>query len=158
MVPCLGEPPRKFLLLLIFTWFLYLHFHCWSSFCCCSSFTFASRHHPSPFRGLSPICYTHFIFSAQPIAEWLATPSFSTIPLFFYCERYGFEWEFFYPQPFFTLCSLTNILTYIYQGLPGSWQFFLDVWQGFILTLFVWFTVIHNLHNQNDSFLNSAIY
>ena len=29
----------------------------------------AFRRHPSPFRGLSPGFYTHFILSAQPIAE-----------------------------------------------------------------------------------------
>ena len=36
--------------------------------CRCSSFTFAFRHHPSPFRGLSPSFYTHFILSSQSIA------------------------------------------------------------------------------------------
>ena len=66
-------------------------FHFWSLFCCCSSFTFAFRHHPSPFRGLSPGFYNQFILSAQPIAEWFVTLSFSTIPLSSYRERYGFE-------------------------------------------------------------------
>ena len=36
----------------------------------------AFRRHPSPFRGLSPGFYTHFILSAQPIAERFATLSF----------------------------------------------------------------------------------
>ena len=35
--------------------------------------------------GLSPGVYTHFIFSAQPIAEWFVTLSFSTIPLSYCC-------------------------------------------------------------------------
>ena len=86
MVLCLGEPLGRF---------LWCCCHFWSSFCCCifilllffifrfSSFTFSSRRHPSPFRGQSPDFYTHFILSAQPIAEWLATLSFSTIPLIF---------------------------------------------------------------------------
>ena len=32
-----------------------------------------------------------------------------------------------YPQAFFTLCSFTDILTCVYQGFPGSRQFFLEV-------------------------------
>ena len=60
--------------------------------CRCSSFTFSFRHHPSPFHGGF---YTHFILSAQPIAEWFATLSFSAIPLSSYHERYRFKWAFF---------------------------------------------------------------
>ena len=33
----------------------------------------------------------------------------------------------FYPQAFFTLRSFTDILTCVYQGFPGSQQFFLEV-------------------------------
>ena len=33
----------------------------------------------------------------------------------------------FLPKVFFTLCSFTDILTCVYQGFPGSWQFFLEV-------------------------------
>ena len=62
--------------------------------CRFSSFTFSFRHHPSPFCWLSSGFYTHFVFSAQPIAEWFATLSFSIIPLSSYRERYGFEWAF----------------------------------------------------------------
>ena len=104
-------------------------FICWcSSFCCCSSFTFSFRRHPSPFRGLSPGFYTHFILSAQPIAEWFATLSFfdhSILP------RTLRPWVgIFYPQALFTLCSLTEILTWVYQGFRGSRQFFLDVFRA----------------------------
>ena len=35
--------------------------------------------------------------------------------------------DIFYPQVFFILCSFTNILTCVYQGFPGSQQFFLEV-------------------------------
>ena len=122
MLLCLRKPPVRFL------------------WCCCSHFIFdlrfvvvlhlsmflfifSFRHHPSPFRGLSRGFYTHFILSAQPIPEWFATLSFSTIPLSSCRERYGLEWAFF------TLCSFTNILTYVYQGFPGSRQFFLEVWR-----------------------------
>ena len=75
------------------------------------SFTFSFRHHPSPFRGLSPSFYNHFVLSAQLIAEWLATLSFSTIPLSSYRERYGFEWAFSTHRRF----------------LPGSRQLFLKI-------------------------------
>ena len=63
-------------------------------------FTFSFRHHPSPFRGLSPGFYTHFLYSAQVIAEWFATLSFLIIPLSSYRERYGFAWAFFTPRHF----------------------------------------------------------
>ena len=72
--------------------------HC--SFCdvgCCSSFI-AFWRHLSPFCELSPGFYTHFILSAQLIAEWFATPSFWPFPAHlsqFYCECYRFEWVFF---------------------------------------------------------------
>ena len=36
----------------------------------------AFRCHPSPFRELLPGFYTHFILSAQLIAEWFETLSF----------------------------------------------------------------------------------
>ena len=79
------------------------------------------RRHPPPFRELLPGFYTHFTLLAQPIAEWFATLSFSTIPLSHCHERYGLEWAFF------TLHSFTDILTCIYQGFPRSRQFFLEI-------------------------------
>ena len=147
MVPCLGEPPRKFLLLLIFTSFLifisflYLHFTV--------DLHFVVVLHLSMF-------FIHICFSTSSltlpwtIAEFLHpfhtfSPSQSDWPHFhFQPFRYFFtasatvlSEHFFYPQAFFTLRSLTNILTYVYQGLPGSWQFFFEVCKGFILILFV---------------------
>ena len=138
-------------------------FHFWSSLCCyifiCrfSLFTFSFRCYPSPFRGLSPGFYTHFILSAQPITEWFATHrkvmSFSTIPSTFLPQALRSWAGIFYPQAFFTLRSFTDILTCVYQGFPERWKFFLEVcWASYLSLntdpahLFVWFTVIHNLH------------
>ena len=120
-----------FVMLLFFASFLCLHlfliFILLLFFICrCSSSTLAFHHHPSPFRGLSPGFYTHFILSAQPIAEWFATLSF--VQPFRSCrERYGLEWAFFTRSRFLPYCSFTDILTCIYQGFPGSRQFFLEV-------------------------------
>ena len=119
-------------MLLFFISFLYLHviliFILLLFFIChFSSSTFSSRHHPSPFCGLFPGSYTRFILSAQPIVEWFATLSFSTIPLSSCRGRYGLEWAFFYPQAFFASRFFTGILTCVYRGLPGSWKFFLEV-------------------------------
>ena len=119
-----------------------------------SSFTFSFRHHPSPFRGLSPGFYTHFVLSAQPIAEWFTTLSFSTIPISSHCERYGFEWAFFYTPAFFSLCSFPTFLAqlaFIETFLrAGSYSLKLaglhaDPQNTDLTHLFVWFTVIHNL-------------
>ena len=92
------------------------------------SFTFSFRHHPSPFRGLSPSFYNHFVLSAQPIAEWLATLSFSTIPLSSYRERYGFEWAFSTHRRFLPYAPSRHFCTTcFYQGFPGSRQLFLKI-------------------------------
>ena len=123
--------------------------------------------HLSPFRGLLPGFYTHFIFSAQPIAEWFATFSFSTIRSSSCRERNSLEWAFFTHRRFFTLRSFIDILTCVYHGFPGSRQSFLEVcrasywWSSQFagpFHLFVWFRVTCNLHTQNDSVLNSTIY
>ena len=108
MVLCLKELPRRFLwCCCIFILFVnFLHFilllfldvlH--------PHFLFDIIPHPSVnYRQV----YTHFIFSDQPIVEWFATLSFSTNPRSYYRKRYGFD------------------STCIYQGFPGSQQFFLD--------------------------------
>ena len=120
--------------------------------CRFSSFSFSFRHHPSSFRGLSPGFYTHFLYSAQVIAEWFATFSLLTIPLSSYRERYGFPWHFLL-QAFFTLCSFPTILAqpaFIKASLGAgscSLKFaglHTDVRNTDPAHLFVWFTVIHN--------------
>ena len=91
--------------------------------CRCSSFTFAFRHHPSPFRGLLPAFYTHFILSAhswrfhfQPF-RYLLTASATVLS--------GHFWS----TGVFYLTLILNIFgtSCFYQGLPGSRQFFLEV-------------------------------
>ena len=71
----------------------------------------------------------------------------------------------FYPQAFFTLRSFTDILpAFIKASLwAGSSSLRVaglhtDPWNTNPAHLFVWFTVIHNVHIQKDSFLNSTIY
>ena len=128
MVLCLGEPSRSFL------------------FCCLSLFVdvfhsvvvlpIAIRHHPSPFRGLSPSFYTHFVLLAQSIAEWFATLSFLTIPLSSYRERYGFEWAFFTHRRFLPYAPSRHFWhNLLLSRLP--WEPAVIPWslQGFILIL-----------------------
>ena len=126
MVLCLGEPSRSFL------------------FCCLSLFVdvfhsvvvlpIAIRHHPSPFRWLSPSFYTHFVLLAQSIAEWFATLSFLTIPLSSYRECYGFEWAFFTRRRFIPYTPSRHFhTTCFYQGFTESRQLLFWKLQGFIL-------------------------
>ena len=99
--------------------------------CRCSSFTFAFRHHPSLLHGLSLGFYTHFILSGQPIADWFAILSFSTIPLSSYRKRYSFQWAFFTHSRFY-LMLLHRHFTCVYQDFPGSRQFYLEVcWDSY---------------------------
>ena len=172
MVFCLGEPPRRFLL-------LYLHFIFWSSFLTFIlllylhlsmffihiSFTF--QHHPSPFCGLSPGFYTHFILSAQPITEWLRyfhfqlfwyllTASATVLIGPFYTHGHFLPYApppTFLAQPAFIKASLgAGSSSLKFAGLHT------DPRNTDPAHLFVWFTVIHNLHIQKNSFLNSTIY
>ena len=71
----------------------------------------------------------------------------------------------FYSQTFFTLHSFTDILTAFFKSSLGAGSsslkfagLHIDPRNTDAAHLFVWFKVIHNLHNQNDSVLNSAIY
>ena len=74
--------------------------------------------------------------------------------------------DLFYPQAFFTLRSLHRHLkpAFIKVSLgagSSSLKFAglrTDCRNTHPAHLFVWFTVIHNLHVQNDSVLNSTIY
>ena len=125
MVLCLGEPPGGFC----------------DVGCCCCFFTslevfhfIAFRHHPSPFRGLSPGFYTHFILSAQPIADWFVTLSFSTIPLSSYRERYNFEWAFFTHRRYLSYAPSPTF--YLRLSRP-PWEPAVLPWslQGFMLIL-----------------------
>ena len=114
--------------------------------CCCSSFHFCV---------FISFLYLHFIFDLHFVVivlhfiskllfhvtgtpPWLFRPVkvstsselyldyFWLLCFCIYCESYGFGWAFF------TLCSFTDIFdsTCIYQGLPGSRQFFLEVFRA----------------------------
>ena len=98
-------------------------FHLWSSFCCCSSFHF---------QATLP-CHWHSTLASQACEglhqlwplPWLLLIafSFSSTPCTTVLSGH------FSPTGVFYLMLLSNIFgtTCIYQGLPGSWQFFLEV-------------------------------
>ena len=128
-----------FLIFILLSFVDFLHSH------------FAFRHHPSPFRGLSPGFYTHFILSAQPIAEWFATLSISTILLSSYRKRYGFEWTFFIHRHFLPYAPSPTFMTQLafIKASLGAGSFSLK-FAGFHTDprnrpdSSVWFTVVHN--------------
>ena len=146
-----------FFLLLFFIHFCHsvcfcCSFHCFSTSCLTLPWTIAGFLHP--FYSFSPahcrvICNTFIL----PFPR----SSFSQ----FYCER--FSVGIFYPQAFFTLRSFTAILPAFIKASLGAGRFYLkcagphtDPRNTGLAHLFVWFTVIHNLLIQNDSFLNST--
>ena len=99
MVPCLGEPPRSF----------FIHF--------ISSLLYHVTGTP-PWL-LRPV-------KASTSSELY--PDYFWLPFLFHLPQALRFWVgSFYTQAFFTLCSFTEILTNIYQGFPGTQQFFLDV-------------------------------
>ena len=84
-------------------------------------------------------------FSMPPVLHsgfsgpWRPPPALSSALATFDClcffinrGRYGFERAFFTHRRFFTLRSFPHIFdsTCVYQGLPGSPQFFLDVFRA----------------------------
>ena len=110
---------------------------------------------------------THFVLSAQPIAEWFATLSFFDHSVIFLPRALRFWVGIFYPQAFFTLRSFPTFLAqpaFIKASLgAGSYSLkfaglHTDPRNTDPAHLFVWFTVIRNLHIQKNSFLNSIKY
>ena len=138
MVLCLGEPPRGFCDVGCCCCFphrrFFIHFR--SSIYCCSSFIFVLHF---------VVVVLHFIsrllFHVSGTPPWLLRlvkastsselyPDYFWLPLLFHLPRALRFWVgVFYPQAFFTLRSFTDIFdsTCVYQGLPGSRQFFLEV-------------------------------
>ena len=134
MVLCLGEPPRRFLLLTfhfyIFIFIFDLHFVVVSSFfdflhsyfiCFSTSFltllwTIAGFLHP------------FYTFSSAHRTVIRDTFIFN-ISVIFLPRALRFWVGVFYPQAFCASCSFTNIFdsTCVYQGFPGSQQLFLEV-------------------------------
>ena len=124
MVLGLGESPRRFL------W-------CWLSSSFVNVFHFvvvlliAFRHHPSPFRGLSP-GFLH------PILYFQLSPSQSDLRHFHLFNHSVLAASatalsgHFLPTGVLYLTLLPNIFgtTCFYQSLPGSQQFFLEVFRA----------------------------
>ena len=127
MILWLKEPPRTFLLLLHLHFiFVYLHFHFWSSFVdVLHSHLLLLLDYR---RVFTPILYT-FSSAHRRIIRNTFIFNYSVI---FLPRTLRFWVAIFYPQAFFTLRSFTNIFdsTRVYQGFPGSRQFFLQVWRA----------------------------
>ena len=77
-----------------------------------------------------------FCTFSQPIAEWFATLSFSTIPLSSYRERYGFECAFFTQRRFLPYAPSRYFWHNLLLSRP-PWETEVPPWrlQGFILIL-----------------------
>ena len=120
------------MLVVIFILLLYLHLLMFFIFLFFFSFLLNIISHPSV--GYCRGFYTHFILSVQPIAEWFATLSFSTIPLSFCREHYGFEWAFFTHRRFLPYAPSPTFYLRL-SRLP--WEPAVLPWslQGFILIL-----------------------
>ena len=174
MVLCLGEPPRRFLwcLVVVLHFIFVSSFHFWSSFVdvlhfvVVSSFTFTFWHHRSPYLWtIARFLHTFHTFSPAHCRVICDTFIFN-FSVIFLPRALRFWMGIFYPQAFFTLCSFSNIFdsTCIYQGLPRSRQFFLEVCRALY-----WSSkhrpspsvcLIHSnpqIYIQNDSVLNSTI-
>ena len=112
----------------------------------------------------------HAVFSGPwrpPPALSSALATFDCLCFFIYRGRYGFERAFFTHRRFFTLRSFPHIFdsTCVYQGLPGSPQFFLDVFRASCWSSkhrpgsFVCLIYSNpQLHIQKNLFLNSTKY
>ena len=166
MLLCLREPPVRFLWCYCSSFHFWSSFRCCSSFCWCSSFTFSFWHHPSPFRGLWPGFYTHFILSVQSIAEWFRNTFIFNHSVIFLPRTLRPWVGIFLPTGVFCLTLLHRHFkpAFIKASLGASCSslkfagLHADPRNTDPAHLFVWFTVIHNLHIQNDSVLNSTIY
>ena len=135
-----------FILLLFFMLFFIFVFHCFLTSSITLPWTIARF-------------YAHFTLSVQSDSQHFHFQPFRDLLSQFYRERYGFEWAFF------TLCSFINILSAFLKASLGAGSSSLtfaglhtDPRNAGLAHLFVWFTVFHNLHIQNDSFLNSTKY
>ena len=121
MVLCLGEPPRRFLLLLLFIFVSSFHF--WSSFCCCCS----SFH----FQAVFP-CHRHSTLAFQAresfhqlwALAWLLLIAFAFPSI---ASATVLSGRFLPTDVFYLTLLHRHCSTCVYQGLPGSRQFFLEV-------------------------------
>ena len=97
--------------------------------CQCSSFTFSFRRHPSPFRGLWPGFYTHFIISVylahcRVIRE---TFIFNHSVIFLPRALRALSGHFLPTGVFYLTLLQRHFNMYLYQGFSGSRQVFLEV-------------------------------
>ena len=155
MILCLGEPPGRFFVVAVHSFLFFILLLFFISFP--GYFTMSLALHP-----------WHLKLVKTSTKLW-ALPRLLLIAFcFFICrERYGFEWGFFFPLAFFTLRSFIDIFLRLTRPpwepavLPWSLHAGVhtdDPRSTDPVHLFVWFTVIHNLHIQKNSFLNSTIY
>ena len=178
MVLCLGELPRRVVLL------LYLHFIFISSF---HFHFFFDLHFVAVvvlrlfmffihiyFLTLSLTLpwtiarFLHSFYTFSPAHLRLIRNTFISIFPGSSCrERYSFEWAFFTHRRFLPYDPLPTFLTQpafakAFLGAGSSSLMFsglhADPWNTDLAHLFVLFTVIHNLHILNDSYLSSTIY
>ena len=117
------------LLLFIFD----LHFVVVSWFVDVLNFVVVSSHcfrrHPSPFCGLS-LEFLHPILYFQPTPPQSDSRHFHFFSHSVLAGALQLWVGIFYPQALFTLRSFADILTCVYQGFPGGWQFILEVWRA----------------------------
>ena len=152
-------------------------FHFWSSFCCCFLFVDVLY--------FVVVFHSHFLFDVTPHPSVDYCRVF--IPnLYFHPSPSRSGLQHFYFQPFRYLLAASAmalsghfLLTGIFYLMLLHRHFNLRLsrfhWEPAVLSwnlqgfntdsrntdpahLFVWFLVIHNLHIQNDSVLNSTIY
>ena len=157
MVLCLGEPLRRFL-------FCCCIFICQCfSFCCCSFHCFSTSSLTLPWtiaRFLHP-----FYTLSSAYHRVICNTFIFNHPVFFLLRVVRFWVSIFYPQALFTLPSFTDILPAFIKASLGAGSSFLtlaglhtDPQNTGPVHPLVWFTVVHSLHIQNDSVLNSTIY
>ena len=87
---------------------------------------------PHPFVDYCGVFTPILYFQPSPLQSDLRTFHFQPFRdlLFTFLPRaLRFCVGIFYPQTFFYLTLLYRHFTCVYQGLPGSWQFFLGVWR-----------------------------
>ena len=143
-----------------------LHFVVVLHFYCCYSFI-AFQCHPLPFRGLST-GFFHPLFTFSPVHRRVIRDTFLTFrrSSFTVLPRALRFWvSIFLPTGLIYLALLHWHFTCAYQGFLGACSSPLrfaglhtDPRNTGPAHLFVWFTVIHNLHVQKNSFLNSVKY
>ena len=111
-------------------------FHFWSSFCCCSLFADVLHSHllfdiiPHPAVDYRQIFTPILYFQPSPSQSDSRHFHFQPFRYLHAASATALSEHFFYPQAFFALRSFTDILTCVYQGFPGSQQFFLEIFRA----------------------------